>query len=465
MSRGKDLVNNTIILGIGSLLPKLTQLIVLPIYTAMLTKAEYGTYDLINILVSLLIPLITLQIERAAFRFLIDMRGKDESKKIISSVYAFVVVVSIIVLIPLGLFLPSAEGNIRILILIYLFIDILISVTRQVVRGLGNNKSYSISAIIQSLSNLILAVLLLSLLNLGLSGLLMALTLSVLVSLIYLLSQSSVFNHISFVDIEKKYLKDMLSYSLPMVPNSISIWIVSLSDRMIVTAFLGVEANAVYAIANKFPNLIKLVYGNFGMAWQESASLASNDADVESYYSKVFEHLYNLIIGVTAVLIASTPILFSLLVRGSYDEAYFQIPILYLGIFFSTISSFYGGVYVALKETKKIGYASIAVAVLNIVINLLFIKQIGIYAASISTLISYFLLVIYRVYDLNKFIRINYKWKMVVAYFSLITLMAFISYQRVFMLDIINFIFGCIFAFAINLTLVKRMVGKVLKRK
>ena len=51
--RSRDLAKNTGILAIGTFLPKLASFITLPILTACLTKAEYGTYDLISTLVSL----------------------------------------------------------------------------------------------------------------------------------------------------------------------------------------------------------------------------------------------------------------------------------------------------------------------------------------------------------------------------------------------------------------------------
>ena len=72
MGREKELVKNTIILSLGNFLPQLTSLITLPILTAFMTKTEFGTYDLINTVVSLLMPIITIRVESAAFRFMIE---------------------------------------------------------------------------------------------------------------------------------------------------------------------------------------------------------------------------------------------------------------------------------------------------------------------------------------------------------------------------------------------------------
>ena len=92
MEREKKLIQNTLILAIGSYLPKVTALITLPLLTEYLTKAEYGMYDLMATLVSLLLPAVTLQIQSAAFRFLISYRdSKEKVTAIISNIFAFTI--------------------------------------------------------------------------------------------------------------------------------------------------------------------------------------------------------------------------------------------------------------------------------------------------------------------------------------------------------------------------------------
>ena len=81
MNREKRLAKNSIILLIGQVIPKLVFLIILPILTKYLTKIEYGTYDLITVLQSLLLPIITLQIQVAAFRYLIENRDNLKKKR------------------------------------------------------------------------------------------------------------------------------------------------------------------------------------------------------------------------------------------------------------------------------------------------------------------------------------------------------------------------------------------------
>ena len=75
MSKGKQLLKNTIIVTIGKISTQLITFLLLPVYTAILTKEEYGVVDLLNTLVGLFLPIVTLQVEQGLFRYLIDYRN------------------------------------------------------------------------------------------------------------------------------------------------------------------------------------------------------------------------------------------------------------------------------------------------------------------------------------------------------------------------------------------------------
>ena len=88
MSRGKELAKNTVILSVGRLGTQIVQFLLLPLYTALLTQEEYGTLDLFNTYITLLLPLFNWQFDRGLFRFLVDCRD-DENQQInlISTVF------------------------------------------------------------------------------------------------------------------------------------------------------------------------------------------------------------------------------------------------------------------------------------------------------------------------------------------------------------------------------------------
>lgn len=468
MSREKNLVKNTAILSLGTLFPKLIAVILTPILTAKLSKAEFGQYDLVTTIVSLLLPALTLQISSAAFRFLIEKKNDlVEQKSIISTIYAFVIPVSLIATMIYVLIMGGKFNFTTLLICVYFLGDILLSTTQQIIRGLGKNLLYSISCITRSIIDLILVVMLLGVVfpfSLGLNGVLIALSCATIGGLIVLFFGAHIYSLINIKSVNRCQLFDLLKYSWPMVPNNLSTWVLRLSDRLVITAVLGIEANAVYAVANKLPNLFSAVQNTFIYAWQENASIAVNDNDKEEYYSKLCNEIWYILIGIMALLIVFTPILFHILIRGDYDEAFYQMPVLYFGMLFSCMSSVIGGIYIAYKRTVNVGLTTMVAAIVNLIIDLSFVKLIGIWAGSISTMVSYLFLVIFRMIDVQKFQRVRFEYVRIIIGFGLLVLMGFLCYQRTVISYLINVVLCMLVLYIYDKKVIKTLLATLINR-
>lgn len=464
-NRENKLVKNTVILAIGTFFPKFAVFITLPILTGYLTKTEYGTYDLILTLVTLLLPAATLQIQVAAFRFLIEERdNKKDTKSIITNIFVFIIPTSLIVLVALYFLLYSQDSILRIEICVYFLLDILSGAARQVARGLGKNSLYTISAFISAVSQIVFIFLFVWVTGWGLNGAVLALCIGEFGSFAYLFFKVKLFKYFDIRLLSKKRLKSLLSYSWPMVPNSLSMWVMRVSDRLVITAVMGVAANAVYAVAYKIPSILNLAHNTFNMAWQESSSLASKDTDANSYFSKIFRDLYDISTGMLSALIGITPILFAVLIRGDYSDSYNQIIVLYMAIYFCALSSFWGGLYVAYQKTKSVGLTAVIAAVINLVVDIALIKWIGLYAASLSTLVSYLFLCIYRIIDTRKFLNVKYDYKHIIITLLVVISQCVVCAQRMLILDIFNFIVGVIVFAVLNKDLLISYLNKMKKK-
>lgn len=461
MSREKDFIKNIGILAFGTVVPKMTSFITLPLYTAYLSKSDYGTFDLISTLAVLFIPLATLQIQSAAFRYLLEVRNDICSqKKIISNTFLFMLPVMCLAILILSLILSRQSSGVRILVCVYCFLDAFMNALGQVARGLNKSHVYSAGVIVSSIMNLTLSSVFLMHMGMGLSGLLISLCLAntgaICVSAVCL----RIWNYMDIHIWDFKLVKEMLGYSLGLIPNMISSWIVNLSDRTLIVLFMGVSANAVYAVANKIPNMFNLVQSTFSMSWQESASLAVKDGDAEDYYSEMFFNMFGIFYGVMACLIASTPITFKVLIRGEYSDAYAQMGILYLGCFFSVLSTYLGGIYVAHKRTKNQGLTTMSAAAANLLINLCFIHRIGLYAASLSTFFSYFLLFVYRMFHIRTFQKIRFHYIRIFCSASALVMMSRLCVMRIWWVDVINGIFAVTSSIILNIGFVKSFFKK-----
>lgn len=463
--RGEQLVKSSIILSFGTFLPKFLAMFSLPIITANLTKSEFGTYDLICILETLFLPCVTLQIHTAAFRFLIESRKEEKQTNIIiTNVVFFILITSFIALAVLCLCLHQCSVILRLLICGFFFFDILKTAAQQIARGVNQNIKYSISAIIHSVINLVLVVSCVGIFGMRLEGVVVALMVSSAMSLLFLSLKLNLFDRISIAYLSKDQIIAMIKFSWPMIPNSLSLWAMNLSNRLILTFFLGLEANAIFAVANKIPSLFSVVQSTFTLAWQENASIASEDKDSGSYYSKMFDAFFSLMVGVMALLVCATPILFYILIKGDYAEAYYHMPILFLGVFYNVIVAFLGGIYVAKKATKSVGITTMISAALCVVLNLSFIKFIGIYAASISMVISYVFLALYRMRDIKRYVEMTFDWRKIGICTLLLSLMCLMCFLQNMLLNMVNIILAIAVAYSLNKTLIKNLAKLVINK-
>ena len=92
MNQKKELIKNTIIISIGKFSTQLVSFLLLPLYTSLLTTAEYGQYDFLNTISIFLIPCVTLLMEEGMFRFLIDAKETKSKGEVFSTTFLFSIV-------------------------------------------------------------------------------------------------------------------------------------------------------------------------------------------------------------------------------------------------------------------------------------------------------------------------------------------------------------------------------------
>lgn len=465
MSKGKDLAKNTAIVSIGKICTQLITFFLLPVYTAVLSNEEYGVVDLLNTLTSLLLPIATLQIEQGIFRYLLDCReNKEKQTTLITTVSKFILVQSAICILIFLCASPFIHNEYKYFLMANLLMGILSSISLQICRGLGDNKTYAVGSFITGALTVILNVIFIVAFKWGAYGMLIATAISNLLCTIYVFVKKKIYKYIDIKQNDKKLLKDITKYSVPLIPNMISWWIVSASDRTIISAVIGVAQNGIYSAANKFSGIYSTLYSVFNLTWTESASININSEDRDEFFSKIFDFIVRFFGSLCLGTIAVMPFVFGILVNEKFAESYYQIPILILGSVFNILVSFLGSVYVAEKLTKEIAKTSIIAAIINIVVNIALINQIGLYAASISTVIAYFAMFIYRWIDVKKYVSIKTN-KTLIAVLSVSFLVAIITYYlKMKIISIVVLLAVIIIAIYINKDSAKYLTEIVKKR-
>ena len=288
MNKKKELAKNTVIIFFGRVCTQLISFFLLPLYTSYLSTSEYGTVDLIQTYVTLLVPIITLELEMSIFRYLIDCRGKEkDTKKLVSNNF-FILGVSLFIFSILYIIISSfVTIPYRWVIMIDIIVCVLSGNFLQVARGFGKTLDYAISCILTGLTTVISNIILICFVGMQAEGMIISMALANFVCSLYLFIRLKLYNKIDFKIIDFKQMKEMFKYSLPLIPNGISWWIINVSDRSIISFVLGASANGLYAISNKFPTIISSLTGVFNLSWSESAALHINSKDRDEFFSDI----------------------------------------------------------------------------------------------------------------------------------------------------------------------------------
>jgi O-antigen/teichoic acid export membrane protein len=290
-------------------------------------------------------------------------------------------------------------------------------------------------------------------LKLGVNGLLLSSIISNFLMSIFLFWRLKVYKYISKKNYDLKLMKEMVFYSLPLVPNSISWAIINLSDRIVIMLILGSSMNGIYSIANKFPTIIGTIYGFFYIAWKEAASKIIKTNDRYSTYNSVYSVINNFLFSITICLISVMPFLFPILINKNYSDAYMYIPILTIAMYYSNLSGYYGGIFAAYKNTKIMGKTTIISAIVNLAINLMLISFIGVYAAAISTLVSCIFVYLYRKIKITNYVKITDD-KPVYIYILVLTALLISYYFNMFYINILTLLLTIIYSLYLNKVLI-----------
>lgn len=465
MNKKKQLAKNTIIIFFGRVCTQLISFFLLPLYTSYLATKEYGTVDLIQTYVTLLVPIITLELEMSIFRFLIDSRKSEkETNKLISNNF-FILGISLSIFSILYIIVSSfVTIPYRWLILVDIIVCVLSGNFLQVARGFGKTLDYAISCILTGLTTVISNIILICFVHMQAEGMIISMAFANFMCSLYLFIRLKLYSKINFKIVDFKQIKEMYKYSLPLIPNGISWWIVNVSDRSIISFVLGASANGLYAISNKFPTIISSLTGVFNLSWSESAALHINSSDRDEFFSDITNTVLRLFMALGVGMLACMPFVFPILIDVKYNDAYNYIPFLVLGTIFNVAICLYSQVYLAKKLSKQVASTAIVGAIINILINVIFIKQIGLYAAAISTMISYFVMMIYRHFDLKKYVNIKIEKKLIIESIIIYTFTLLIYYQKSIILHVICLLIVCIYAFITNKDFLKSSYLTVVKK-
>ena len=391
--------------AIGNIGSKLITFLMVPLYTYFVhDTGDFGYYDVCLTVCLLLLPFFTLQLRDGAFRFLLDCDDETQRRRIVSFVartMASSLLITLLVATVLALFTDIQHLGYAVGLLIAMSLQ---EVYSQVFRGLGNNRAFVMVGILSALGIGVFSVIFVAYLHWGIRGIFLTNIIARLLALVLVEAKVRLITrHTSWNIRIGKVGRDIIRYTLPLLPGSLCWWLTGSSDRLFVTHFLGLDVNGVYAVAIRFTGIINTLAIIFYQAWQETAILQYHSPDRDRFFSRMFNS-YIFLQGIILVgYVFLLKVNYSWLVAPQYHESLNYIYPLGLSAVLFALSAFFDMGYQCAKDTSRTLPAIVLSAVINVILNFMLIKPLGVYGVILTQVITYTVLFTYRWHDMRRY--------------------------------------------------------------
>lgn len=453
----KMLLSNTFIFAVGNISVKFISFFLMPLYTSQLTAEQYGIAELLNNSIEIILPVATLCIIDAIFRFSID---EDSNHKVVLSTSLYVLTKSIILIFILSTIIYIFNGYQYTYYFFLLFLAKTVhKLFSQFARGIGYIKRFAISGIINALVLVVMNIILLVFYNGGIESYLISIIISYLVSGGFSFVASKTYLYIDLKYIDRSLLKPMLKFSIPNIPNMLSWWVNNISSRYIILWFCGPVAAGMFTAASKIPSMINLLSTIFQQAWQLSTSKEINNKGSDKFFSEVFKYYSAIIFIGCSFLIAIMPYLSKLILRGDFYEAWKYVPLLLISATLGSFSIYFGTLYTAIKNNFMAMVSTGTGAIISISLNLILVPMIGVSGALISSIIGYLTITLIRLYDTRKYVSIEVNYNFLSIRFIIVLFQAIVLSVGIKFAEVISFV-----CFLLVLILHIRLIMNVLNK-
>ncbi|MGC8783089.1 MAG: lipopolysaccharide biosynthesis protein [Armatimonadota bacterium] len=269
----RSLVKDSAVYAVGTIASRLVGFIMIPIYTRVLTPADYGIIETIVRLVDVIGLFLALGLAEALLRHYYLAKDEQERRRLIATVFNLnlvVVIVGSLLTLPASPYLARlAFGHERYahyvtISLISMLVGNLIELPLTLWRAEGKAWRFTTISLCRLSTQLATNIVLVVWLRWGvwgvvLSGLINASVWSFVLGVLVRLRYGGAF--------DMQWVKPVLRYGLPLVPASLSQFILHFSDRFFLTRYASESELGLYSLAYRFGMLVSVFYGIVSMAW------------------------------------------------------------------------------------------------------------------------------------------------------------------------------------------------------
>lgn len=197
------------------------------------------------------------------------------------------------------------------------------------------------------------------------------------------------------------YCKYALKFNIPLIPHYMSMYVLASSDRIMITKMVNSSATAIYSVAYTIASVINIVWQSIEASlspWIYEKLSINEKEPIRKLTKQIM--LFFAVMCIICTLFA--PEIMAILAPSSYRGGIYVIPSVAAGVFFTALYSLYMRVELYYKETGFATAATTVAAILNIILNFIFIRMFGFVAAGYTTMTCYAVLALFHYINVRK---------------------------------------------------------------
>ena len=257
----------------------------------------------------------------------------------------------------------------------------------------------------------------------------------------------------------KEYWKFSLSISIPMVGYSIARQVLEVSDRTMISRFVGDSEVGIYGLLYSVSALSLLVWNAINASFVPYLYQNMEKKEKEKSIQTMASGLLGTYALAAVAITFFAPEIVKILATEEYYQAIYIAPPIAAGVFLTSVSHMYSNILLFYKKSQAIMLISITAAVTNVLLNFIFIPMYGYMAAAYTTLISYIILaggegiIAARVYrkETNRKMRVYHNSQVLTLGFLtiLMSMAALLVYDNTILRYVIAILIGAFAVFCV----------------
>lgn len=415
--RLRQLASHSVVYGLGGLAAKVVGIFLLPVYTHRVSRTDYGEVELVMAVIAALAIALKLGLVNAMFRFSFIDRTAEARRKAMQTSFSGVLVTSTIGLIA-GLLLIDPVASVldvdSTLVLIGAF-GLWVTINYDLLTAIYRVEQRPAAFVVFSLTNVAITVavslILVLPLDLGARGIILgnfAGTYVVYVLMLYARRET-----VGFRYFDRRLVRRMLHYAMPLVPAGLMLWALNLADRFQIQRLASPEALGSFSAASKIALGIMLLISAFQTAWAPFAHSILDDGEARRTYRAAFSYWAIIMCWGLVAISAFTPPYVRLTFPARWWDAAPVVPLLIGG---SLLYGAYMIVRIGVNRSGRTHFTPVVAAAamgVNIGLNFVLIPAWGIVGAGVSTIVGYSVLVLLAWFNAQAGFPVAYHWSRV----------------------------------------------------